>query len=138
MLLRGLVETFHLVSFLSLPFTLLNNLVLNSASALFEVLLHLVQLVLPASEDRSMAAGAKEERENGLAGDLARHLPHQPRQLRPLCCRVAVHHEVSSVFCRRTFAGKQFVFQEWIQDLEFRNKNLSEKTSVGRIIVIHI
>ena len=116
-----------------------------------------------------MAAGAKEEREDGLAGDLARHLPHQPdrhhyhqllsvdtqrsrlprhqpRQLRRLCCRVSVHHEMSSIFCRRTFAGKQLMFQRWIQILGPMNMNLSEKTSfnsieelnVGRIIAIYI
>jgi len=58
-----------------------SNLVLNSASTLLEVLFHLVQFLLAASEDRPMAPCAEEEREDGLAGDLARQLPHQPRHL---------------------------------------------------------
>ena len=83
-LLRGLVETFHLVSLLCFTFHILGymllkrDLVLNSSSTFFEVLFHLVQLFLPASEDRTMAAGAEEEREDGLARDLPRHLSHQP------------------------------------------------------------
>ena len=54
------------------------DLVLNSPSTFFEVLLHLVQLFLPASEDRTMAAGAEEKREDGLARGLPCHLSHQP------------------------------------------------------------
>ena len=110
-----------------------SNLVLDSASTLLEVLFHLVQFLLAASEDRPMAPCAEEEREDGLAGDLARQLPHQPRHLWPLCCRMPVDQEMTSFFCGRTFAGTILVLYNWNLILESRNKNSSAKRCVLQI-----
>ena len=83
MLLGGLVKTFHLLRIAYPPnlYFVWTNLVLNPAGALLEVSLHPVERLLLTSDDRPMALGADEEGEDGLAGDAAGHLAHQPRHL---------------------------------------------------------
>ena len=70
-----------------------------------------------------MALGADEEGEDGLAGDAAGHLAHQPRHLWTLCSWVSVDHEMTSFFGGGTFTAKIYLSKVgFIIDYELKMK----------------